>query len=159
MASPTFMHQEICLAVYEALKRNCPRGLRPALDLSLRVDDRNEPRPDVLVANPARGRRTPLPIEDAVVVAEVVSPTSTIRDQRDKVELYARAGVKAYWLIDPYHDRLVLTEWTLVGDAYQITAKTDGVFTTEVPWPVTLDLPALLRHCNELFGPPEDDAP
>ncbi len=91
LPSPTFVHQEICIGIYLALRQNCPRGLSPSLDLSLEVDHRNEPRPDVLVVDPARGRRSPLPIEDAALVAEVVSPSSTTRDQRDKVKLYARA--------------------------------------------------------------------
>ncbi len=128
LPSATFMHQKICVEIYKALEQNCSPGLMPGLDLSLAVDRRNEPRPDILVADPARGRRSPLPIEDAVLVAEVVSPTSSVRDQRDKVKLYARAGVRSYWVIRPYRDRLVLTERRLAGNVYRIVAETDGVF-------------------------------
>lgn len=156
LPSPVLMHQELCFQLATLLRQDCPRGLLPAIDLSLKVDRRNEPRPDVVVVDPARGRRSPLPIEDALLVAEVVSPTSTTRDLRDKVKLYARAGVRAYWVIQPHRDRLVLTERTLSGGVYRVAAETDGVFVTDVPWKVTIDLPALMDHCVELFGPPED---
>ncbi len=155
LSSPTLVHQEICIETCLALRQNCPRGFHPSLDLSLQVDRRNEPRPDVLVVDPARGWRSPLPIDDALVVVEVVSPSSTTRDQRDKVKLCARAGVQAYWVIRRERDRLILTERRLSGDVYRITAETDGVFVTDVPWKVTLDLPALMDRCIELSGPPE----
>ncbi|WP_033343871.1 Uma2 family endonuclease [Catenuloplanes japonicus] len=156
LSSPTFVHQKICVETYRALEQNCPPDRHPALDLSLKVDSRNEPRPDILVVDPARGWRSPLPIEDALVVVEVVSPSSATRDQRDKVKLYARAGVRAYWVIRRDRDRLILTERTLVGDIHRITTETDGVFVTDVPWKVTLDLPALMDRCIELSGLPED---
>jgi Uma2 family endonuclease len=156
LSSPTYVHQKICIATYLALQQNCPPDFDPSLDLSLRMDSRNEPRPDILVIDPTRGWRSPLPIEDALVVVEVVSPSSTTRDQRDKVKLYARAGVQAYWVIHRDRDRLVLTERTLAGDVYRITGETDGVFTTDAPWKVTLDLPAILEDCIKRAGPPED---
>ncbi len=65
LSSPTFVHQKICVETYRALEQNCPPDRHPALDLSLKVDSRNEPRPDILVVDPARGWRSPLPIEDA----------------------------------------------------------------------------------------------
>jgi Uma2 family endonuclease len=34
-------------------------------------------------------------------VVEIVSPSSAIRDWRDKLDLYARYGVREYWLLSP----------------------------------------------------------
>ncbi len=58
LPSPTFLHQELCLQVVFTLRQNCPRGWLPGIDLSLKVDSRNEPRPDVVVADPRHGRRS-----------------------------------------------------------------------------------------------------
>src|SRR3954447_26788895 len=49
LPSPTFMHQEICLELVLMLRPNCPPTHGPVFDLSLEVDRRNEPRPDVVV--------------------------------------------------------------------------------------------------------------
>ncbi len=35
------------------------------------------------------------------LVVEIVSPSTAIRDWRDKLDLYARHGVKEYWLLSP----------------------------------------------------------
>lgn len=156
LPSPTFLHQELCFQLAIMLRQNCPRGWLPGIDISLKVDIRNEPRPDVLVADPRRGRRSPLPIEAAHLVVEIVSPTSHRRDLLDKVRLYARAGVQSYWVIHPRGDTLTLTERQLADDGYRITAETDGLFVTDWPWKVSIDLPALSDSVRDHFGDPED---
>ncbi len=55
LPSPTFMHQDICGEVMLMLRPNCPPGFRVVIDVSLAVDPRNEPRPDVVVARKAAG--------------------------------------------------------------------------------------------------------
>ena len=40
------------------------------------------------------------------LVVEIISPSSTGRDWVVKRDLYARHGVKEYWLIDPYQTGL-----------------------------------------------------
>ncbi len=59
--------------------------------------------PDILfVSNERSYIRTPANIQGAPdLVVEIISPSSERRDWRDKRELYARHGVKEYWLIDP----------------------------------------------------------
>jgi hypothetical protein len=53
--------------------------------------------------------------------------------------------VAHYWVIDPLDQNgIVLTEFG-PGDngSYEILRSTDKVFTTEAPYPATIDLPAL----------------
>ncbi len=128
-----------------------PRGSGPVLDLSLRVNRRNEPRPDVVVIRPEHADRSPVPVEDVVLAVEVISPDSIFRDMYAKAKVHAAAGVGTYWVIDPLHEAITLTEFTpgANGD-YDIAGHTDGLFTTDRPYPVTLDLPALTARRRQL---------
>ena len=145
LPSPTMFHQVICCELSTMLRPNCPPGYRPVIDISLEVDRRNEPRPDVVVARLAYGMRSPVPIDGALLVVEVVSPTSHFRDMHAKVKLFARAGVGSYWVVDPTFDGgVVLTEFRVGEDGhYETVASTNKVFTTDVPYPIEIDVPAL----------------
>lgn len=84
------------------------------------------------------------PFEDAILAVEVISPDSTFRDMYDKARVSARAGVATYWVIDPLHERMTLTEMVLGPNGeYEPAVHTDDVFTTERPWKVAIDLPEL----------------
>ena len=59
--------------------------------------------PDLLFVSTERDHiRTPANIQGAPdLVVEILSPSSSRRDWREKRELYARHGVLEYWIIDP----------------------------------------------------------
>jgi Uma2 family endonuclease len=40
------------------------------------------------------------------LIAEVLSPSTALRDRRDKFHLYEQYGVREYWIVDP-RDQLV----------------------------------------------------
>ncbi|MGX7670646.1 Uma2 family endonuclease [Plantactinospora sp. DSM 117369] len=142
--SPTHLHQDLCVEILLALRANCPPEYVVSIDLSMRVDRRNEPRPDVVALRPEHVTRSPVPVQDAILAAEVISPDSTFRDMYDKARVYAHAGVPTYWVVDPLHERMTLTEFVLGSTGeYEPAAHTDDVFSTERPWKVTVDLPAL----------------
>ncbi len=50
------------------------------------------------------------------LIMEILSSGSEIHDRRTKFELYARAGVREYWLVDP--DRRAIEIYVLRGQAY-----------------------------------------
>ncbi len=153
LPSPTALHQDLGVEVLLALRAQCPPDLMPVVDLSLRVDRRNEPRPDVVVVRPDHVDRSPLPVEDVVLAVEVISPDSIFRDMYAKAKVYAAAGVRHYWVIDPLHDAITLTEFVPGPDGgYEIAGHTDAVFTTEEPYPVTLDLPALTARRKAMLA-------
>lgn len=109
------------------------------------VDDLASPRPDVVVLRPDHVTVSPVPVEDAILAVEIISPESRFRDMYAKAKVYAAAGVAHYWVIDPMHDEgIVLSEFRpgTHGD-YEMVASTNKFFTTGEPYPVTLDLPAL----------------
>ena len=154
LPSPTLIHQDIGVRILMALQVDCPPGLMPALHISLDVDHRNEPRPDVVVVRPIHANITPLPVADAVLAVEVISPGSHFRDMYAKAKVYARAAVPSYWVVDPlFEDGIVLTEFR-PGDngVYEIVTSTNKVFTTDVPYPVTIDLPKLTERRRALIA-------
>jgi Uma2 family endonuclease len=81
----------------------------------------------------------------ALLVVEIVSPGSRINDRVTKREVYAEAGVPAYWIVDPY-ERHVLAH-RLVGTVYEPYADSTG--------PVSLDWPvAVSFSVGDLARPP-----
>ncbi|WP_412740864.1 Uma2 family endonuclease [Krasilnikovia sp. MM14-A1259] len=147
------MHQDIGVEILLALRVGCAPDLMPVVDLSLAVNYRNEPRPDVVVIRPDHANISPVPVDDAVLAVEVISPGSHFRDMYAKAKVYAAARVAHYWVIDPlFDDGIVLTAFQ-PGDTgeYEIVASTNKVFTTEVPFPVTVDLPALTERRRTLL--------
>ncbi|WP_231394785.1 Uma2 family endonuclease [Micromonospora sp. CNB394] len=94
----------------------------------MRVGRHNEPRPDVVIRRKHAGR-SPVPVEDALLAGEVVPAGWHFSDRYDKTKVYARSGIRSYWLVDPQRERVTLTEYTLDGAAreYQELAHTEGV--------------------------------
>lgn len=58
------------------------------------------------------------------LVVEVISPTSEKTDRDVKRQLYARYGVRCYWLVDPA--ARTLTAFMLDGDRYRPVASASG---------------------------------
>jgi Uma2 family endonuclease len=147
--SATISHNNIARWIAQILEESCPdAGLVVGTDQSATIDDHNEPRPDVVVAPARFWELSPFPITGTRLVVEVVSPTSELRDTETKRALYARAGVPAYWIVVPeaHEPTISLAELRLdeAEPHYRfITHYTSGVFETDVPWPVRIDLPAL----------------
>jgi Uma2 family endonuclease len=147
--SATINHNTIALWIANALWDSNPSDDHViGLDQSANVDQHNEPRPDVVVAPARFWEQSPFPISESRLVVEVISPTSVLRDTETKRALYARAGVPAYWIVVPAADEptISLAELRLddAGREYRFaTHYTTGMFDSDVPWPVRIDLPAL----------------
>jgi Uma2 family endonuclease len=64
----------------------------------LRIDEENEPQPDLVLYDRAVVGRHPTPAETFLVVE--VADTSLGYDQRSKIPVYAAAGIKEVWIVD-----------------------------------------------------------
>jgi Uma2 family endonuclease len=149
--SPMAIHQFIGVRIMTALEAACPDDVFISVDLSVLVDSRNEPRPDVVVLRAEGADRIPVLAADVLLAVEIISPDSSVRDRQDKMKLYSYAGIPAYWIIDPLGERITFTEWRLSeGRAYHQHVQTDGLITIDKPWETTLDLPAWTGRRNWL---------
>jgi Uma2 family endonuclease len=102
--SPGFRHQDIAAAITSAL-RSALRG-KPcravAAPMDVRLSATDVVQPDVLVVCDAR-KITETHIEGAPdLVVEIVSPSTVAHDRMVKLRLYARHGVREYWIVTPY---------------------------------------------------------
>ncbi len=81
---------------------------------------------------------------DALLVVEVLSPSNRGTDLVTKRHFYAAGGIRQYWIVDQTAGTLTVLE--LTGDAYQETAvvRPGTSWTSEYPFPLTLDPAAFL---------------
>jgi Uma2 family endonuclease len=97
--------------------------------------------PDLVLGPPGLPDDTPrLFGADAIAVVEILSPGSRRLDRVLKYSEYAEAGVPTYLLVEP-GPPVVLSEFRLVGEAYELIAEHRG--SAPLRLGVTLDLDAL----------------
>jgi Uma2 family endonuclease len=136
------------------------RGQLPAeyevlldIDVDLRLSPADGPgtvrRPDLIVVHREARRRQRaeggiITAADVLAVLEVLSPGSRRTDNVLKRVEYAEAGIPHYWLID-VDEPVSLLACHLAGEfGYADSGAVTGTFTTELPFPLTIDLDALL---------------
>ena len=64
------------------------------------------------------------------LVVEILSPSTRPRDERLKRDLYERAGVEEYWLVDPDKDIATIYRRGAAGFLPPVRFEKDGVVTT-----------------------------
>lgn len=103
MASPTSRHQRMVGELHAQMHRHfkgksCQVFVSP---MDVVLDEQDVVQPDLLVVcDPKQITRTH--IERApILVVEILSPNSAGIDRLLKLNLYARAGVKEYWIVTP----------------------------------------------------------
>ena len=78
-----------------------------------------------------------------VLIVEVVSSSSRKTDRFFTPVECAAAGVPAYWRVET-EPEVVVHVFRLVGDRYEQVQEVRGVESVEVPFPMVLDVPALV---------------
>ena len=109
-AAPVVRHQRISKRLYQALIRileDAGHGetfYAPCLVEFPGTGDRVQP--DILfVSNVRRGIVGEKQVTGAPdLVVEILSPSTEHRDRGIKLDLYARRGVREYWIVDPVED-------------------------------------------------------
>lgn len=134
--SPGFRHQDVCIAIGAEL-RSFLKGKRCRVLVSpmdVKLSEIDVVQPDVLVVcDPRKIKDTH--IEGAPdLVVEIASPSTTAYDRTRKRELYARYGVREYWLVTPYPHLLEVL--LLDGAGYrvhQVYRKPDTLTSPTLP--------------------------
>lgn len=65
------------------------------------------------------------------LVVEILSPASAVLDRRTKHQLYARHGVRFYWLVDP--ETRAIEAFALGTGGYSLAGRASGTAPTSLP--------------------------
>ncbi|MFJ6855347.1 Uma2 family endonuclease [Streptomyces sp. NPDC091271] len=131
------------------LRSGAPRELRVVREMTVALDRRNAPEPDLCVvrAEAVTGReQTRFEAADVLLAVEVVSPDSEARDRDTKPQKYAAAGIPNFWLVEmagsDKHPVVRVYELDPVNKAYALTGIHHDRLKTGVPFPVDVDISA-----------------
>lgn len=107
--APSPEHQRIGVRLLFLLQFYCGNEfilLNAPIDVILAPDEVRQP--DLLMVHKSREDIiTPRGVEGPPdLVVEILSPSTALKDRFVKSEVYARFGVKEYWLVDIYHRTL-----------------------------------------------------
>lgn len=142
-------HGRLVTALTTTLGKQAPAGFEVEREMTVRLDARNRPEPDLLVTTaPYDPDRTCYHADEVVLVVEVVSPESAHRDRTVALRKYAEAGIPHYWCIEEESGAPVVHAYELDGPTgvYAPAGIFRGTFQRPVPFEVAVDLNALVPH-------------
>ncbi len=114
MAAPNYIHQMIGGEIFNRIsnyirqnKGKCIPGYAP-LDVRLDCDNKTMVQPDVFVVCDREKLRGGMVYGAPDFVAEIFSKSTRKKDMYLKLQKYADAGVREYWMIDPEHQKVIV---------------------------------------------------
>ncbi|MGV9313350.1 Uma2 family endonuclease [Streptomyces sp. NPDC003691] len=142
-------HSVVIDLLVSGLRQTVPSHLRVRREMTVVLDRRNGPEPDVLVvsAEAVTGPdATSFAAADVLLAVEVVSPDSRARDTETKPRKYAAAGIQHFWLVDRTSNgsRPVVRVYELdpVTKAYVLAGVYHDRLKLDSPFGLDLDLTA-----------------
>ncbi len=147
MSPQRWWHGELVTDLVIALRTQVPEGSRVGREMTIRLDKRNRPEPDLIVTDAAYDPdRTQFTPDEVSLVVEVVSPESADRDRVVKLRKYAEAGIPHYWVVEEEDGLPVVHTYELDTNvsAYAPAGIFRGRLERPVPFPVDIDLAALV---------------
>lgn len=130
-----------------ALRQVAPAGFEVEREMTVRLDTRSRPEPDVLVTTAAYAPdRTWYAPGEVALVIEVVSEESADRDRSLKPFKYAQAGIAHFWRVEDEAGAPAVHAYELdvMTSTYVPTAIHRGRLETSAPFPLDIDLGALV---------------
>ena len=133
--SPSFTHQKVLADLFNKMYIHVEKnksGIVLAAPFDVFLDRKNAFQPDILfIGNEHLGSIK----EDGLhgppdMVIEILSPSTGKYDLEDKMEVYAKNGVKEYWTVEPHEKRA--TGYWLVNDEYHEIANDIGVLNSRL---------------------------
>ena len=156
--APRIKHQTIVGNFFVNLKRysgnHCYTGIAPT---DVVLDDDTVVQPDLFVVCD-RKKITPDNIQGAPdLIVEVVSPSTEVKDRREKLRLYERFGVKEYLIVFP--EREYVERYVLEAGGY----GSPEIFTWEerltlTLFPMEVILSEIFEKEPDKEGGPEDES-
>ncbi|POX54311.1 Uma2 family endonuclease [Streptomyces sp. Ru72] len=141
-------HSVVIDLLVTGLRRTLPSRLKARREMTVVIDRRNAPEPDVSVvrADAFTGReQTRYHAEDLVLAIEVVSPDSEARDRDTKPLKYAAAGIPHFWLVEMAegNQHPVVRTYELdpvVGNGYTLTGIHHDKLELAEPFEIDIDI-------------------
>lgn len=146
-ARPAAPHSRAIKRLLGQLDSQLPAGLEAFAELEAELIGRSPRRvPDVVVAGVEVGEQQRVRADQIVVAIEIAtSGESAVRDYAIKAGEYAANAIGHYWVIDILDPASVgLTVYTLDEGEYRITPRATGSVALATPFPLTVDLDALV---------------
>ncbi len=147
--APELFHQRWARKIFLAVERHVEThklGEVFFAPVDVVLDEKNVVQPDLVFVSTANAglleRRGIMGAPDLVV--EIISPGSLRRDRYEKRELYARFGVKEFWLADVANRSIEVL--SLQKNSYQLLccATDEGKIRSEILTGIELDLASLV---------------
>ncbi|MEU4086097.1 Uma2 family endonuclease [Streptomyces aureus] len=150
MSPQTAFHGRCMRLLENALLDQAPDHLDVLREMTVRLDAKNRPEPDVMVfpvdANTGPGQTWYEP-QDLLLVVEVVSPDSRERDREVKPRKYAEAGVPHFWRVEQDEGKglpvVYVYELDPATRSYGLTGIFHDRLKASVPFPIDIDLTAV----------------
>lgn len=149
MTSPqTSFHGQVMRRLSNAVELAVPHDLWVEFEMTIRLGKRQRPEPDILVVSgPPHDERTAYLPEEVVLVVEIVSEESSVRDRETKPLKYAQAGIRHFWRVEKEDRRPVVHVYELddTTGTYVPTGIHRDKLVVPVPFPMDIDLTTLYR--------------
>ena len=124
MATPTFLHQKIAGEIYRQIANyildqdgDC-QPFVSLVDVQLDCDQWTIVQPDVgIICNNDKVKKWGIYGAPDFVV-EIISPSTKGKDYTKKLYKYMEAGVREYWILDPYQQKLLV--YFFESDCYPV---------------------------------------
>ncbi|WP_112465551.1 Uma2 family endonuclease [Streptomyces triticisoli] len=147
----TNFHSRAIRLLDNTLLDQVPDELDVIREMTIKLNKRNRPEPDVLVFRAdadAGPKQTWYRPEDVVIAVEVVSEDSVARDREVKPRKYAEAGIPHYWRVEEEQGLPVVYVYEL--DSVTRSYIPNGVYRNRlklaVPFDIDIDLTAVNRR-------------
>ena len=117
--SPMSVHQRLVRRISRFIEAHMPGGEVMLAPMDVHLDGVNVFQPDVfwLAAESQCTEHDGYFYGAPELVVEVLSPSTSTQDRREKFVIYAGAGVLEYWMVDPAAAHMEV--WARQGDALQ----------------------------------------
>ena len=147
----TRFHARAMLLLVNALLGQVPEELDVIHEMTIKLNKRNRPEPDVLVFRGEADtgpKQTWYEPEDVMIAVEIVSEDSEDRDREVKPRKYAQAGIPHYWRVEENEGLPVVYVYELdpATQTYGLTGIFHDKLELTVPFPVEIDLSAIDRR-------------
>lgn len=150
-APQTAFHSVTGDLLIAGLHRSAPPGFRVRLNMSVVLGPQQRPEPDLCVIR-AGAEHSPEQTfylaRDVILVAEIVSPDSQIRDRERKPQLYAQAGIPHFWRVEENQNgrpTVYVYELAPATRAYALSGIHHDRLKLALPFDIDIDLTAIDR--------------